>query len=130
MPMAKTCRAGFPEVTPLPTTGRTTVDTVATNQVVATAAYINAPTGQYAHTGSVYYAAVPLQAGQDCRGGGPAGDWHLARARAERLRHDRRLNHAVSCGQTPWLPRAAVRARRGCRGPRFALAVAAPVQIS
>jgi beta-glucosidase len=34
------------------------------DQVVATAAYINAPTGRYDHTGSIYYAAVPLQAGK------------------------------------------------------------------
>jgi hypothetical protein len=36
----------------------------ATHQIVATASYINQPTGRYDHTGSVYYAAVPLQAGK------------------------------------------------------------------
>ncbi|HEY3716491.1 MAG TPA: glycoside hydrolase family 3 C-terminal domain-containing protein [Jatrophihabitantaceae bacterium] len=34
------------------------------DQVVATAAYINAPTGRFSHTGSIYYAAVPLAAGK------------------------------------------------------------------
>jgi beta-glucosidase len=32
-----------------------------TDQVVATAAYINSPTGRFGHTGSVYFASVPLQ---------------------------------------------------------------------
>jgi hypothetical protein len=35
-----------------------------TDQVVAKAPYINAPTGRYAHTASVYYSAVPLEAGK------------------------------------------------------------------
>ncbi|WP_433894333.1 glycoside hydrolase family 3 C-terminal domain-containing protein [Streptomyces sp. CA-111067] len=34
------------------------------DQVVATAGYINAPTGRYEHTADLYYAAVPLQAGK------------------------------------------------------------------
>ncbi|WP_433894334.1 GDSL-type esterase/lipase family protein [Streptomyces sp. CA-111067] len=36
----------------------------ATDQVVATAGYINAPTGRFDHTADLYYAAVPLQAGK------------------------------------------------------------------
>ncbi|HEY3716492.1 MAG TPA: GH92 family glycosyl hydrolase [Jatrophihabitantaceae bacterium] len=36
----------------------------AADQVVATAPYINAPTGRFNHTGNVYYAAVPLAAGK------------------------------------------------------------------
>jgi predicted alpha-1,2-mannosidase len=35
-----------------------------TDQVVATAPYINAPTGRYGHVADVYYAAVPLEAGR------------------------------------------------------------------
>jgi len=35
-----------------------------TDEVVATAAYINTPTGKLDHTGSVYYAAIPLQSGK------------------------------------------------------------------
>jgi beta-glucosidase len=36
----------------------------ADDQVVATAAYINQATGRFDHTGSVYFASVPLQAGK------------------------------------------------------------------
>jgi beta-glucosidase len=36
----------------------------AADQVVATAPYINAPTGRYGHTADIYYTTVPLQAGK------------------------------------------------------------------
>jgi beta-glucosidase len=39
-------------------------DPAATEQVVATASYINAPDGRYAHAGSVYYASVPIDPGK------------------------------------------------------------------
>jgi hypothetical protein len=39
-------------------------DPAATDHVVATASYINAPDGRYAHAGSVYYASVPIDPGK------------------------------------------------------------------
>jgi hypothetical protein len=35
-----------------------------TDQVVAKAPYINAPTGRYNHTANLYYSSVPLSAGK------------------------------------------------------------------
>jgi hypothetical protein len=35
-----------------------------TDQVVATAAYINSPADRFSHTGSVYFTSVPLQPGK------------------------------------------------------------------